>query len=60
MVLVFKGVIQGTDRGGCGFSLLPFLIQAGIRVMFYGGKTLREVSTVEGRMDYGHGSTVHN
>ena len=34
MVLVFKGIIQGTDRGRLRIPLLPFLIPAGIGVMF--------------------------
>lgn len=32
--LVFKGIIQGTDRGRLRIPLLPFLIPAGIGVMF--------------------------
>lgn len=34
MVLVFKGIIQGTDRGRLRIPLLPFLLPAGIGVMF--------------------------
>lgn len=34
MVLMFKGIIQGTDRGRLRIPLLPFLIPAGIGVMF--------------------------
>ena len=34
MLLVFKGIIQGTDRGRLRIPLLPFLLPAGIGVMF--------------------------
>ena len=34
VVLMFKGILQGTDRGRLRIPLLPFLIPAGIGVMF--------------------------
>ena len=44
MVLMFKGIIQGTDRGRPRIPLLPFLIPVGIGVMFIGReKRLRDV-----------------